>query len=66
MQIFDNEVYEIVEKGLEGNGLTREETFKALQRGRNDQRGRFDSLGWPEGFQWRRPMAMLKSMLRLA
>ena len=26
MQVFDNQVYEIVEHGLEGNGLTREET----------------------------------------
>lgn len=26
MQVFDDRVYEIIEKGLEGNGLTREET----------------------------------------
>ena len=26
MQVFDNRIYEIVEHGLEGNGLSREET----------------------------------------
>lgn len=31
MQVFDEEVYDIVEKGLEGKGLTREETLRLYQ-----------------------------------
>lgn len=31
MQVFDSEIYDIVEKGLEGNGLTEDETLKLYE-----------------------------------
>ena len=31
MQVFDQEVYDIIQKGLEGKGLTREETLRLYQ-----------------------------------